>query len=266
MNGISKLDHHENILIIDDEPDVIDLVKRKLERFGYVVDTATNGIDGLNIVHKHALDLIATDLTMPGMDGYSVCQELKKSQSTAHIPIIIFSANGNVEDICKEVGADDFLIKPFDSQQMTDKIEIVLKRVTAPPLVTNVLIAGNNRVDCKRLVERFMEYNWNLNIKMIKQDEWMKDEILKMNVDILFMDILMPGNRSPEIIKFLRLNPSLKQMKIFTYTSFTKSEINFGPNLDLMQTLKNACTQAGASFMGPLTKASLFLVLYDSCP
>ena len=92
MNEVGKNIHHENILFIDDEPDIVECIKRKLERSGYHVGTAANGKDGLDIVSRLPFDLIVTDVAMPVMDGYTFCRELKKTKTTAHIPVIVFSA------------------------------------------------------------------------------------------------------------------------------------------------------------------------------
>lgn len=102
------------ILLVDDEPDILILLKAKLSRSGYVVETCYNAEHFLDAVHARHPDLILMDITMKGVDGGSLCQLLKTSDITHHIPIILFSGNDNVQRIASDCRADAVLRKPYD--------------------------------------------------------------------------------------------------------------------------------------------------------
>ena len=110
------------ILVVDDEPDIRNLAKRILERAGYQVVTASNRVEGEEMVESEKPDLIILDVVMPGKNGFEVCQTLKGRPETRNIPIIIFSASGSRgrRDAAREAGADDFLQKPFTIKGLTD--------------------------------------------------------------------------------------------------------------------------------------------------
>jgi DNA-binding response OmpR family regulator len=110
------------ILVVDDEPDVRNLAKMILERAGYQIVTASNGVEGEEMAESEKPDLIILDVVMPGKNGLEVCQTLKNRSETRHIPIIIFSASGSRSrrDTALEAGANDFLQKPFTIKGLTD--------------------------------------------------------------------------------------------------------------------------------------------------
>lgn len=112
------------ILLVDDEIDVLVLLKAKLTRQGYKVATSLNGEHLLDSVMRNKPDLILMDLTMRGVDGGSLCQILKTSDCTQHIPVVLFSGNANIQAIGTDCRADGVLPKPYDPaafQQVLDK-------------------------------------------------------------------------------------------------------------------------------------------------
>ncbi|HEY65944.1 MAG TPA: response regulator [Caldilineae bacterium] len=121
----------KTILVVDDEPDVQQLLNLILTRAGYQVSTANDGIEALSEVGRTPPDLILLDIMMPGMDGYEVLQRLRSDPATAHIPVIILSAKGDVQDRVKglRLGADDYIPKPADPNELIARVEAVLARV-----------------------------------------------------------------------------------------------------------------------------------------
>ncbi len=119
----------KKILLVDDENDMIFVVKLELEANGYDVLTAANGQDGLDMARREKPDLIILDLMLPKVDGYKVCRILKFDEKYKSIPIIIFTARSQKSDeaIGKEVGADAFIVKPFESKVLLGKIAELLK-------------------------------------------------------------------------------------------------------------------------------------------
>ena len=119
-----------HILIIEDEPDIIELSTFNLEKHGYVVSSARNGESGLEKTRKIGPDLILLDLMLPGIHGLDVLRILKSDKDTHNIPIIITSALGEEENIVRglETGADDYITKPFSSVILLARVKAVLRR------------------------------------------------------------------------------------------------------------------------------------------
>lgn len=120
----------ENILVVDDEEDILELLSYNLAKNGFNVTTATSGEDALKITKTKTFDIILLDLMLPGIDGLDVCKEFKKNQSTSSIPIIMLTAKGEEADIVAglELGADDYVTKPFSPRVLISRIRAVLRR------------------------------------------------------------------------------------------------------------------------------------------
>lgn len=118
------------IVVIEDEPDILEVMTYNLKREGYQVATASRGDDGLAMVRNQSPALVLLDLMLPGMDGLSVCQALKSDSLTRDVPIIIVSAKGEESDIVIGLGfgADDYLCKPFGPRELVARIKAVLRR------------------------------------------------------------------------------------------------------------------------------------------
>ncbi len=132
----------ENILIVDDEPDIRELVQYNLTKEGYTVRQAGSGEDGLQDLRRHAPDLVVLDLMLPGVDGFDVCKAIRADRALHHIPIIMLSAKGEEADIITglELGADDYVVKPFTPRVLSARIKTVLRRQKVGPLKENVNI------------------------------------------------------------------------------------------------------------------------------
>jgi len=120
----------ENMLVVDDEEDILELLRYNLAKNGFNVITATSGEDALKITKTKTFEIILLDLMLPGIDGLDVCKELKKNQSTSSIPIIMLTAKGEEADIVAglELGADDYVTKPFSPRVLVSRIKAVLRR------------------------------------------------------------------------------------------------------------------------------------------
>jgi DNA-binding response OmpR family regulator len=116
------------LLIIDDNPMNRDMLSRRLEREGYEVLTADGGREGLDLIANHEIDLVLLDILMPGMDGYQVLRAMKEDGATRHLPVIMLTAVSDVESVkrCIDLGADDYLIKPFNSVLLKSRIAAVI--------------------------------------------------------------------------------------------------------------------------------------------
>lgn len=114
----------KKILVVDDEPDIVLMVSNRLKASGYDVVSAADGQAGLEMAKTSRPDLIILDLMLPKMDGYKVCSFIKKDSRYSKIPVIMFSAKAQQDDIKmgEEVGADAYIVKPFDSRVLLEKI------------------------------------------------------------------------------------------------------------------------------------------------
>jgi len=117
------------ILIVDDNPDLILVLKVRLESFGYEVAVAEDGVKCLEKVASDKPDLILLDILMPEMDGFQALKKLKENDKTKDVPVIMLTAKDKLDDVAKanSLGAADFIVKPFDYRVMVEKIRKMLK-------------------------------------------------------------------------------------------------------------------------------------------
>jgi type II secretory ATPase GspE/PulE/Tfp pilus assembly ATPase PilB-like protein/CheY-like chemotaxis protein len=120
----------QTVLLVDDEEFLRRVMKDLLVREGYEVVEAGNGVEALDQTDRHAPDVIVLDLNLPGMDGYSVLSELRSRPATRHIPVVVLTAKGDEDNEVRvfELGADDFLTKPFRAKALSKRLEVVLGR------------------------------------------------------------------------------------------------------------------------------------------
>ncbi len=123
------------ILIVEDEQDIADLIGFNLQRAGFEVLKAHDGIAGTEVALRERPDLIVLDLMLPGRDGYGVFRELRRDSRTSDIPVIMLTARAQTEDRIQglEAGADDYLTKPFSPKELMLRVQAILKRSEAPP-------------------------------------------------------------------------------------------------------------------------------------
>lgn len=140
-----------SILVVDDEARYQHLLKVNLEAAGYLVTTAGNGEEALEIVSNHAPDLIILDVMMPRLDGFTTCERIRQFSS---VPIIMLTAKGEEQDRVKglNVGADDYVVKPFSATELLARVRAVLRRAQNADAATQnrIFTHGNLRIDFAR--------------------------------------------------------------------------------------------------------------------
>ena len=109
-------------MILDDDPDLCTMIKMMLEYKGYAAVEANNEQDARKLMTEKQIDLIIMDMLLSGTDGTDVCRRLKNDQTLAQVPILMFSAHPNAKDACLKAGADDFIAKPFEMNDLLDKV------------------------------------------------------------------------------------------------------------------------------------------------
>jgi two-component system phosphate regulon response regulator PhoB len=121
----------EKILLVEDEEDILELVTYNLTREGYRVTGVTSGERALNSLKEHTFDLVVLDLMLPGVDGLEVCKSIKANVETQDLPVIILTARSQEADVVTglELGADDYVTKPFSPRVLVARVRAVLRRL-----------------------------------------------------------------------------------------------------------------------------------------
>ncbi|NQT28495.1 MAG: response regulator [Candidatus Omnitrophica bacterium] len=120
----------EKILIVEDDPDIVEMIDYNLKKEGYRIISVLNGEDAIGIAEKENPDLIILDLMLPEMDGFQVCKHLRSEEKTSSVPIIMLTAKSQETDkvVGLELGADDYMTKPFSPRELVARIKAVLRR------------------------------------------------------------------------------------------------------------------------------------------
>jgi two-component system phosphate regulon response regulator PhoB len=124
----------ETILIVEDEADIADLIAHHMEGAGFSVQIAQSATMAMRAMEKQQPDLIVLDLMLPDMPGTELCKTLKRKETTRHIPVVMVTAKGEEVDriVGLELGADDYVVKPFSTRELTLRVKAVLKRLRGP--------------------------------------------------------------------------------------------------------------------------------------
>ena len=140
------------ILLVEDEPKTAQYVKKGLEENSYKVDTAIDGHTGKSLALSNAYNLIITDVLLPKLDGREMCRQLR--EANIETPILMLTALGTTDEIVSgfELGADDYLVKPFEFKELLVRIRALLKRQTKSIAEENILKFGDLRLDVNRRV------------------------------------------------------------------------------------------------------------------
>lgn len=140
--------NNEKILIVDDEEHIVELIKFNLEANGYKTITASNGLEALELAKNEKPDLVLLDIMLPGLNGNDVCKEIRKDTEISTMPIIMITAKGEELDriLGLELGADDYVTKPFSVRELMARIKAVLRR-TKVETVNDTYSFGNVSID-----------------------------------------------------------------------------------------------------------------------
>jgi DNA-binding response OmpR family regulator len=135
-----------HVLVVDDEPAIVDIVRDYLVDAGYRVSSARSGEDALRLVRSVVPDLIVLDLGLPGVDGLDAARQIRQSSS---VPIIVLTARGDEADrvVGLELGADDYVVKPFSPRELLARVRAVLRRTAVPADAGRPMVVGGLTVD-----------------------------------------------------------------------------------------------------------------------
>jgi len=161
---ISVYKMKKRILVIDDDKKLCDLLTEYLVRYDYLVEYKTNPLDGLKVIEKYDVDLLILDVMLPDMDGFEVLKTLRKDNT---IPVIMLTARGETMDkiVGLELGADDYLAKPYEPRELLARIQSILRRTSNSDhnIKDNTIIkSGELEVDNSRLISRVRDIDIEL--------------------------------------------------------------------------------------------------------
>ncbi len=122
LNDNQKMNSSKRILVIDDDPDIGLMIKMMLEFRGYWVIVIERAEKTHEIILRNRIELVIMDMLLSGVNGVDICREIKQAEDTTHVPVIMISAHPNARDICLKAGADEFISKPFEMEDILSKI------------------------------------------------------------------------------------------------------------------------------------------------
>lgn len=139
----------KKIFVVDDEPQIVKVLKAYLEKAGYQVITASDGKAALAIFQREKPDFLILDLNLPGMDGLDICKAIRRD---SNIPILMLTARVEEADrlIGLELGADDYVLKPFSPREVVARVKTIFRRVTAEPSKSNIVQVGDLVIDLEQ--------------------------------------------------------------------------------------------------------------------
>jgi len=146
------------ILVVDDEKDILELVSYNLQKEGFQIETSHNGEEALQRIRSERFNLIVLDLMLPGMQGMELCRTLKSDDTTSSIPIIMLTAKSEELDkvLGLEMGADDYITKPFSPRELIARVNAVLRRTKEQPIKEKIITIGELEIntDTYQVVKR----------------------------------------------------------------------------------------------------------------
>jgi CheY-like chemotaxis protein len=245
----------KKILVVDDEPELREMIQMRLEAGGYQAVLATNGQEGLVLVLKEAPNLIISDVLMPVMDGFAFYKELKKNVATAQIPVLILTARGKMEDTFKVVGADAFIAKPFDSEELIEKVKFLLTRgIKTSPMaaVKKVLVAGTDKDVVYRMALQIKQEGHQVEAVTSGPEVIAKTVVFAPHV--IVMEVQMDILPSEDIIRVLKQMPQFQKVPILLYSYYSMAELGTQDVRQKALSVEEArvnCMQTGADeFLG----------------
>lgn len=179
----------ERILIIEDEKDIVRMLEYNLKKEGFETLSARNGEDGFAIARKENPDLILLDLMLPGMDGLETCKAVKNEAKTALIPIIMVTAKAQESDkiVGLELGADDYMTKPFSPRELIARIKAVLRRAKEKNNLPEALRIGDLSVDFSKIMAAVK----NKPIELTSKEFELLKTLIKAKGRVLSRDYLL---------------------------------------------------------------------------
>lgn len=249
------------ILIVDDDPDILEVTGKSLRNHDYEVVTADNGRLALDVINEEMPDLVLTDVLMPEMDGFTLYKKLKNNSLTNNIPVLIITGRGKMEDAFKVVGADGFLSKPFTSEDLINEIDHVINLAKNRNVfktggnkgkVVKVLAVGSDKTILDNMRFQSQKAGFEIEVVMSASDAIAKG--VKFLPDIIFVDVQLQDMTCGEIVDILHRLPQLDKKPIIGYCYYAVDDLGdtqVRRNILKVNELSKQLIESGAShYMG----------------
>ena len=248
----------KRILVVDDERTTLTILKKKLELAGFVVHTASNGMEGLDVVTRNEIDLIVTDVVMPIMDGVDFYKALKSQHRTANIPIIIITDKQVFIESFRALGVDQFIAKPIDTKFLIEQILHILSL----EMDRKIVVVGDDRVVTEEICFTLEKSGCRVAQTFTGAD--FIASAIAMVPQIALIDILLKDLPAREIIRALKCFKKLRNCNILAYTQLPPEAMSDVSTVDQLKQTKDECMEAGAtSYIGRFSRMTLFDNLRD---
>lgn len=218
--------HKPTILLIEDEEDIVALIKLQAEISGYKFLSETDGLNGFRAIEREKPDLVILDIMLPGMSGLDVCRKIKSSPELKSTPVIIISAKSEELDVILglELGADDYVTKPFSSKVLFSRIRAVLRRGNEPEKPPRVLSFGTYAME----VDRYIVKNKNKLIPLTLSEFGILRRLLMNRGKVLTRNQLLDDIQNDEAFVVDR--------NIDVHIAALRKKL--GPNFDWIETVR----------------------------
>ena len=254
----------KKVLVVDDELDVVEMMSRKLERANYQPYVAFNGREGLDVSQNQDVDVILTDIVMPGMDGRQFVKRLKAVERTSDIPVVVFTAYPGRAAEFFQMGVNDFVVKPFGGQHMLDVIERATHRLKRQVLSGKVIVQGQNAQKVGGIFQSVLDPRGTLQVRVTDNDYDFVTETLRQRPSVVLIEAGCDPASVERKIRILRSYPLLREVAICVYAYCGRVIAADEARMRKMMKLKQRCLKAGVThFIDQLTPETLLDVLQE---
>ncbi len=256
----------KKILIIDDEKNMANILKIRLESKNFEPLIASDGYQGLKIMAHERVDAIITDSAMPEMDGYTFCKRLKELKDYSDVPILICTAHTDDEKAFRKLGIDDYILKPFEFDFLFESLNRVLNQVSHKIKFKKVLV----QTDCPSSVEyaqaQVKEYGFRVDVSIVPEGENIIEEAFRYQPDIVVFNAL-DKEKAPEIlITSLKSYVEFNGLKVVLYADRQNLPARRKSYEIFLQDLKESCREAGADgWIDSLSRDNFLNLLFEYC-
>lgn len=245
----------KKILILDDEGDIREALKRNLERAGYTVTALTDGQQGLDAAKAEQFDLIVTDVVMPVMDGFKFFKEVKQLPNYRKVPVIVMTAHASMEESFRIFDVAEFFAKPVQLEVILKTIDRLLNPFSVNLESRNIIVCGAGVDVVANMVQLLNDYGQKATAVHDEIEFLVK--ALKEQPDMVLMDVLLPQLMAHELIAAMRSFSRFSKLKILTYTNFNEKELTNINAVEQLKSAKNKCLEAGATaYIGRFSKVT----------
>lgn len=216
------------LLIVDDNDMNRDLLARRLKQAFYEVIDVNNGVDALRITEQQHVDLVLLDILMPDLDGYQVLERLKGGEKTKTLPVIMLTAVHEMDSVvrCFELGADDYLTKPYNIPFVRSRIATCLRSrtdtVQGQNSTARILVVDDNMVNRDMLQRRLEREGYEVD--SAENGIQALEMLERQKYDLVLLDILMPEMDGYDVLRALKIHKRLKEIPVIMLTAVHEAE------------------------------------------